>query len=74
MQLFSAEYRSSVLLPTESVSEFAANPFTLMKSGPPVCEIGILFVIVADLEVSSRWRSPASRPLTELSELCGAPW
>ncbi len=52
-----------------SKSEFAANPFKLMKRGPPVYEIGILFVIVAELRV---WRSPVSQALIELSELCGA--
>lgn len=62
------------LFPQERV--FAANPFMLMKRGLLVCEIGILFVIVADLKVSSRRschsRSPVSRALIELSELCGA--
>lgn len=60
----------------KSVSEFGANPFMLMKRRMPVCEIGILFVTVADLKVfslrSCHSRSPASRALIELSELCCA--
>lgn len=48
----------------------------MMKRGLPVYEIGILFVIVADLKVSRRRsrrsRSPVSQALIELSELCGA--